>query len=214
MMVSRLPVQALLLCFVALVQGCANTPPATDMVIIHYRQSANLFSFTLPSGCTVPYTGPDITTHFWAVYEITSIENKDKQPLQFTFYLNRVSYGAITDPNRTHPGVGWPEIDACLQTAATEVVVAPNSTSAYVGRFFVAIPNGDPNLDQNAQFHLSYDSPQGQPVVMVEDPGIRPAYLQSQKGMPVWGQSGVAYLVSDILKCTSQLTAPIGCVPE
>jgi hypothetical protein len=221
MMLTRLSFQVLLLCLVVLVQGCTTTPAVTDMVVVHYRQSANLYSFEIPnttSECVAAIARNQsqyITTRFWAVYEITSIENKDQKPLQFNFYLNKVYYRSADSTQKSYPGFGWPEINTCLQTAG-DAVVAPNTVSPYIGRFFVAIPGGDPSMDQHAEFHLSYDAPIGQPVIFVEDPGIKPSYVNnSPAGLPIWfGQMAVVYQVSDILKCTSQLNAPAGCVTE
>lgn len=200
-----------LFCCLTLVQGCGTA----DTVVIHYRQSANLYTFELPVSCTEA-TGLTIipgSSGVTAVYEITSIENKDQKPLTFCFYLNKVY--TIYNDKRNYPGLGTPGLDQCLQTA-NDAVVAPNATSPYIGRFFIKVNMAQPPDNNHTEFNLLYDSPVGQPVIFVREPGIKASSdIYNPAGLPEYfGDYTVVDYVNQILKCTSQLNPPAGCVPE
>jgi hypothetical protein len=218
--------------------SCNRGPAVTDLVTIHYRHSANLQSFEIPSGCTGGGSYV-IGGGVWALYEITEIDNNDSKAVTFTmnFTNDNTSPVFVSNGGQTFvPGFpANPGANACLETVNPTVVVPPNTTSSYVGRFFVNITNPVLPADNNAHFDLLYRSPQGQPVIFVRDPGFMPTnasgnpigQLAAPKfaGEPIFeGPFPITSLtVCPVLQCTSQLTppssgvcsgAPFNCVGE
>ncbi len=214
-MIQRKLFGVVLFCCLTLVQGCGTA----DTVVIHYRQSANLYTFELNNSEDALFICPEASSlvpgSSWmtAVYEITSIENKDKNPQTFHFYLNKVyTIYNLYSYERNYPGLGT-ALDQCLQTAANEAIVDPNTTSPYIGRFFIRVNSAQPPADDFMNFNLRYDTPVGQPVIFVREPGIKTStYSHIPEGLPMYfGDFTNAKFVNQILKCTSQLNPPAGC---
>ncbi|MGP8143132.1 MAG: hypothetical protein ACLQBU_14770 [Terriglobales bacterium] len=197
-------------------------PTVTDLVTIHYRQSANLQNFEIP-GTQSPCTGYVTGSGLWALFEIESISNNDQKPVTFTMNFTDGSSSplyVLYGGQNYYPGAG--AASQCVETVSSTVVVPPGSTSTYVGRFFIDVATAT-SVDNNAQFQLLYKSPQGQPVVLARDDGIEPnpatyhgfTGQPPSKGLPIFeNYPVVSEIMTLILHCTSQLTPPSDCIAE
>ena len=201
-------------CCLTLVSACT---PVTDMVKIHYRQSANLQEFDIPqtqacqSAITLNGGSRIVTGGFWVIYEITSIENRDQKPLQFNFQLSKLN--VQTGGQKYYPGF----VGTCLQTAQ-DTVVAPGASWPYLGRFLINVQSAWGSAgDHNSELNLFYDGPLGQPVVFTRETGIRPSpagFSGQPAGLPIFETYATDELMGLILQCTGQLSPPSGCVTE
>lgn len=174
MQLSKLLPNCLLLFALATTACTGSCDPQERLVIIRYRET---MMFNQYQG--ISSTGPfGIASYFM----ITCISNRGARPSDFTFNINNISAvnlgngGAadIVSGTRPHPITGWKpaSLTAGQRFVAAGQAVNPSLSQGYG---LVAIwSQGTFESEVNQKHELRYATIEGQPVLIVADPGTPP----------------------------------------
>ncbi len=163
-------VSALIICVVITIMGLSSCGPASEgKVLITYRQSGNFNHWKMLYTDGSVYTEGRINDGMYVRFQITSIQNTDKNAKRFHFDPAKIYVSDNTQKVVTR--IGDPKPLPFVDTGAFWV----EANQTYTGKAAFTIKMiGDPNTLKNVVPLLSYDMASGELVTFIRDQNNSP----------------------------------------